>query len=146
MADSGISITRVFEASRDQLFTAWTTPEEYAQWLTMPPFTTSPDKISLDVRPGGKWRATLESDVAGELVFHGTYSEVVPSEKLVFSISDKAEETGETATITFNDLGGGKTEMVFEEGGGTMSADEIELAKQSWSGFFERLAAHVQAG
>ena len=46
--------------------------------------------VSMDVRPGGSWRATMFADAGRhEIRWKGEYREVVEPERLVFTISDQ---------------------------------------------------------
>ena len=109
-----ISITRVFDAPREQVWRAWTEPERLAAWWGKRGWSTPVSSVELDVRPGGVFRLNSINDEDGrELPMEGVYREVVEPERLVF------EGRGATSTVTFTDLGDGRTEMRFEA---TMSA------------------------
>ncbi len=58
------NVTRVIDAPREQVWRAFTEPERFAQWFGTPPHTTPLSTVSMDVRPGSEWRATMvhESD------------------------------------------------------------------------------------
>jgi uncharacterized protein YndB with AHSA1/START domain len=143
----GITITRVFDAPRELVFRAWTEPERFARWFGLADSEVPPSTVSMDLRPGGAWRATM---FAGpdrrEIRWWGVYHEVVPPERLVFTISDQPGDEAEVVTVVLTELGDGKTEMVFHQGGGHLSAEEYPRAKQGWSGFFERMAEHLAEG
>ena len=71
---------------------------------------SSRPQVSVDVRPGGRWRGCLRSTETGnDLRLGGVYREVVPPERLVFTFA--WEEEGErgletVVTITFAERGG----------------------------------------
>jgi uncharacterized protein YndB with AHSA1/START domain len=137
----GITITRVFDAPRELVFRAWTEPERFARWFGPGDSEVPPSTISMEVRPGGAWRATM---FAGpdrqEIHWKGVYREVVAPERLVFTITDQADGEHEVVTVILTELGDGKTEMVFHQGGGHLAAEEYPRAKHGWSVFFERMA------
>jgi uncharacterized protein YndB with AHSA1/START domain len=143
---AGITITRVFDAPRELVFRAWTEPKQFPRWFGPRDSEVPLSTVSMDVRPGGAWRATM---IAGpdrqEIRWKGVYREVVEPECLVFTISDQPDGEGEVVTVILTDLGDNKTEMVFHQGGGHLSAEEYGRARQGWSGFFERLAEHLAA-
>jgi uncharacterized protein YndB with AHSA1/START domain len=140
-----VTITRVFDAPRELVWRAWTEPEHFAEWFGTPPFTTPVSTISMDVRPGGAWRATMVSEADGtELPFHGVYREVVEPERLVLTFEDPNDPSNpnvEVLTVTFTDLGG-KTEVVCHQAG-HMPEEEYENLVEGYSGFFDRLAEHL---
>jgi uncharacterized protein YndB with AHSA1/START domain len=141
-ADRGITITRVFDAPREVVFKAWTEPARFAQWFGLRDSTVPLSSISMDLRAGGTWRATM---LAGpnrtEIPWKGVYLEVMALERLVFTLSDQPGDDHEVVTVILTDLGD-KTEMVFRQRGGHLSDGEYARAKEGWSAFFERLAEH----
>ena len=81
-ADDQILITREFDAPRELVFKAWTTPELVARWWAGERGKVT--SIEIDLRVGGTWRYVMEASEGGfEVAFHGEYQEIVPSERLV---------------------------------------------------------------
>ena len=142
-SEAGLTITRVFDAPREQVWKEWTEPERFADWYGGSESEVPVGTVSMDVREGGAWRATM---FAGpdrhEIRWKGEYREVVEPERLVFTVSDRPGDEYELVIVVLNDLGDGRTEMVFEQRGG-MSAEQYERAGQGWSGFFDRLAERL---
>jgi uncharacterized protein YndB with AHSA1/START domain len=136
-AEPGISITRVFDAPREVVWKEWTEPERFAAWYGGHEAEIPLSTISMDVRPGGRWRATMFYGADRiEMNWKGEYVEVVEPERLVFTVSDQPTEDYELVIVVLNDLGDGTTEMVFEQHG-RMSAEEYKAAGHGWSGFFD---------
>ena len=140
-----VTITRVFDAPRELVWKAWTEPEHFQHWFGGPPYTTPLETISMDVRPGGAWRATMVSEEDGsELPFAGHYREVVEPERLVLTFDDVDDPDNpnvEVLTVTFTDLGG-KTEVVAHQAG-HMPPEQYEALEQGYGTFFDQLAAHL---
>jgi uncharacterized protein YndB with AHSA1/START domain len=139
MAD-GITITRIFEAPRERVWREWTEPERFADWFGGPTAEVPLSSVSMDVREGGAWRATM---FAGpdrrEIQWTGEYREVDEPRRLVLTFSDRPGDDGfELVTVELVDLGDGRTEMRFEQRGG-MSPEQYERAGQGWSVFFDRM-------
>jgi uncharacterized protein YndB with AHSA1/START domain len=108
-----ITVRRVFDAPREAVWDAWTQPAQLAAWWGPRDWTTSPHDITLDVRPGGAMRVTSVSVEGAEMTTAGTLTEVVRPERLTFEEpSEDAWHDGATSTVTFTDLGDGRTEMV----------------------------------
>jgi uncharacterized protein YndB with AHSA1/START domain len=141
-----MTITRVFEAPRELVWKAWTEPERFAQWFGGPPYKTPVDTVSLDVRPGGAWRATMVSqDDGSELPFRGTYREVEEPERLVITfedVNDTSNKNVEVLTVTFTDLGG-KTEVVAHQAG-NMPEEQYPKLVEGYGTFFDQLAEHLK--
>jgi uncharacterized protein YndB with AHSA1/START domain len=144
-----VTITRVFEAPRELVWKAWTEPAQFAQWFGTPPYTTPESTISMDVKPGGAWAATMVHEQDGsELPFRGTYSEVVELERLVLTfedVDDPSNQDVEVLTVTFRDLGDDRTEVVAHQAG-HMPPEQYEALAQGYGGFFDRLAEHLARG
>jgi uncharacterized protein YndB with AHSA1/START domain len=139
----GITITRVFDATRERVWKEWTEPEAFADWFGGPGCEVPLATISMDVRPGGPWRAAMFCDGGRqEIQWRGEYREVVEPERLVFTVSDRPEDVYELITVLLTDLGDGRTEMFFQQRG-QLPAEAYERAKKGWSGFFDRMAERL---
>ena len=100
--------------------------------------------VSMDVKPGGSWRATMFAGPGRrEIHWNGEYREVGEPERLVLTLSDQpGEDAYELITVLLTDLGDGRTEMRFQQRG-AMSAEQYERAGEGWSSFFDRIAERV---
>jgi uncharacterized protein YndB with AHSA1/START domain len=76
-------LTRLLDAPRRALWRCWTEPALLKQWFAPAPYTTP--VAELDVRVGGASRIVMRSPEGQDLPFLGTYLEVVPERKLVFT-------------------------------------------------------------
>jgi uncharacterized protein YndB with AHSA1/START domain len=74
-------MTRVFDAPRELVFDAWTTPEHVQKWFGPRDWTLP--FCEIDLRPGGKWRYGMRSPEGQEMWMGGTYQEIVRPELLV---------------------------------------------------------------
>jgi uncharacterized protein YndB with AHSA1/START domain len=139
--EQGLTITRVFDAPRERVWREWTEPEPFADWFGGSGAEVPVSSVSMDVRPGGAWRATMFTEPGRrEIQWTGEYREVVEPERLVFTVSDQPDRDAyELVTVVLTDLGDGRTEMHFEQRGG-MSPEQYERAGQGWGSFFDRMA------
>jgi uncharacterized protein YndB with AHSA1/START domain len=146
MAD-GIEITRVFDAPRERVWQEWTEPERFADWFGGDEAEIPIASVSMDVREGGAWRATMFfGPDRRESHWHGEYQEVVPPERLVLTMSDKPVGDGyERVAVVLTDLGDGRTEMQFEQRG-DMGPDQYDAAGKGWGKFFDRMARRLASG
>jgi uncharacterized protein YndB with AHSA1/START domain len=141
---AGITTTRLFDAPRERVWKEWTEPERFADWFGGPESEVPLSTVSMDVRPGGWWRATMFAEPGRrEIQWKGEYREVVEPERLVFTVSDQpGEDAYELVTVVLTDLGDGRTEMLFHQRG-RLPAEVYERAKEGWSLFFDRIAERL---
>jgi uncharacterized protein YndB with AHSA1/START domain len=151
MADSkpaadqpGITITRVFDAPRERVWREWTEPERFADWFGGTEAEIPVSSVSMDVRVGGAWRATMFAGPGRhEIRWKGSYREVMEPERLVFTVSDQpGDGPYELVSVVLSELGDGRTHMHFEQRG-TLAREEYEHAGQGWSKFFDRMTARL---
>jgi uncharacterized protein YndB with AHSA1/START domain len=102
--DRDVVVVRSFNAPRELVFDAWTTPALVQRWLLGPPGWTMP-VCEMDVRPGGKYRWRWRSDENGaEFGFSGEFREVVRPARIVhverYEPGDVGGEMGEALVTT----------------------------------------------
>ena len=149
-------ITRVFDAPRALVWEAWTNPKYVMQWWGPKGFTAPVCKI--DFRVGGKFLCCMRSPDGQEGWNGGEYHEIVPHEKIVYSLyfadsnGNKVDPAqygmeheaidGARDMVIFEDFGNGQTKL-------TMIGNEtMEEAKNSgqldgWNEIFEKVAAVI---
>ena len=107
--DDQILITREFDAPKQLVYKAFTTPELVKRWWNAKRGEVTVAEI--DLRVGGKWRYVMIAYDGSEVGFHGEYREIVPNERLV-------------STEVYEGL----PEGVSEEQGGTLNTTTFEEA------------------
>jgi uncharacterized protein YndB with AHSA1/START domain len=58
-ADQDVLITRIFDAPREQVFKAWTDPDEVVAWYGPAQMEVARDSVRIDARVGGRWELTM---------------------------------------------------------------------------------------
>lgn len=143
------TITRLFDAPRDIVFRAWTDPWHLSQWFGPQGCTTPRDTVSVDVRPGGQWRATMVRDDNGqEYATGGVYREVDEPARLVFTWTDPTSPAERpTQSLVSIDLTerDGKTEMTFRQTG-FRTEEERDGVHSGWSSGFDKLGSYLAGG
>jgi uncharacterized protein YndB with AHSA1/START domain len=109
--------TRTFNAPARIVFEAWAKPELFKRWWVPKSMGMSLRSCEMDIRVGGKYRLEFEPD---GMAFFGTYLEVTPPSRLVWT----NEESGE---------GGPVTTVILEENGGTtlLTLHELYPSKEA---------------
>lgn len=103
-------VTRTFNGPARLLFEAWTRPELFKQWWLPKSMGMSLRSLEMDVRVGGQYRLEFEPD---GMAFFGTYLEVTPPSRLVWT-NEEGGEGAAVTTVTFEEKGG-KTLLVMHE-------------------------------
>ena len=102
-------VTRTVNGPARIVFEAWTKPELFRQWWVPKSMGMSLRSCEMDVRVGGKYRLEFE---LGAMAFFGTYLEVTPHSRLVWTNEEGGE--GSVTTVTFEEERG-KTLLVMHE-------------------------------
>ena len=92
-----IVLTRMFAATREQVFAAWTRPEHVTCWWD--PTGRPLAECEIDLRPGGAFRF-VNQQTAATHQFAGLYREIAPPDYLVF------EAMGATGRVVLEEIGG----------------------------------------
>jgi uncharacterized protein YndB with AHSA1/START domain len=103
-----IRITRDFAATPAQLYRAHTDPELFVRWTGPDGMTTTLHRW--DASTGGSWRYVATRD-ATEFGFHGCFHEVRPDRIVQTFTWDGDPDEVALQTLTFEDLGGGRTRL-----------------------------------
>ena len=109
-SDRELVVTRTFNAPPRIVFEAWTKPELFKRWWLPQSMGMALRSLQMDVRVGGKYRLEFEPD---GMAFFGTYLEVTPPSRLVWS-NEEGGEGGPITTVTLEEKDG-KTLLVMSE-------------------------------
>ncbi len=143
-----MTANRVIEASPERVYEAFLDPDELAQWL--PPTGFSAEVHHLEPEEGGTFRATFtgETEALADQghSFGGTYRELSPGERIVYTESfdtDEPSMAGEmTVTATFEAVPDGTEITVRQEG--IPEAIPPSDANEGWNDSLGNLAALVE--
>jgi len=141
--------TRVFDAPRELVFSAFTDPKHLAQWWGPTGFTTTTH--SFDFRVGGVWRFVMHGPDGRDYQNRVIYEEIVRPERLVYRHTgdEDVEPVQFSQTLTFEDLGNSKTRLIWH--GVFPSAAERDRVIKEYGAdkglvqTMARLAEHVAA-
>lgn len=156
MATKTLTITRTFDAPVQRVWEAWTDPEQIKKWWGPAIFTVP--AIKNDLRVGGKghfcMRGPAGSDFDKDMWSLVVYKEIVPLQKIVwvdhFSDADgnivSPKDFGMPGewpeemlvTITFKDLGDGRTELTLVHTG--HPEEMAGFAEQGWNESLDKFA------
>ena len=112
-SDREVVVTRTFDAPARLVFEAWTNPELFKQWWVPRSMGMTLRSCELDVRTGGEYRLVFGDDAAKPMAFFGTYLDVVPNQRIVWT-NEESGADGSVTTVTFEEKNG-KTTLVMSE-------------------------------
>jgi uncharacterized protein YndB with AHSA1/START domain len=128
-----ILITRSFAAPIEKVWDAWTNPETAVKWWG-PKDWTSPE-IKIDLHEGGTYLFCMRSPEGKDFWSTGTYEEIIPMIKLVFTDSFSDEKGNIMDPVKFGmDLDfprESKVEVTFDEQDDNVTKLEIKYLPES---------------
>lgn len=123
-----LRVSEFIKSPRAKVFKAWVDPDLMKKWFC--PEGLRPGKVEADIRVGGKFRGEMIAPDATYTAM-GTYQEIIPNEKIVFSHGWEGEEYHETqVTILFKDKDGGTEIILTHEG--LLSKESAKGHEEGW--------------
>lgn len=130
-----ITVETTVNAPIDQVWKAYTTPEDIMLWNTASDdwHTT---KSTVDLRVGGEFTSRMEAkDGSFGFDFAGTYTKIERNQRIEYSFGDR------TGAVEFNTSAGGVMVRV------TFDAEQehpVEQQRQGWQSILDNFARHVK--
>ena len=138
-ANITLQVKRTFRAPRAQVFRAWTDRAELARWFA-PSAEYTTVVPELELRVGGRYRVEMHHKGGNVHRVFGTYQEIKPPEKIVFTWrwdGDMSQEDS-VVTIEFHDLGNSTEVTLAHER--LPSTEERDKHAHGWNGCMDQLA------
>jgi uncharacterized protein YndB with AHSA1/START domain len=140
---SEFTVTRVFRAPREMVFSAFFDPEQLAQFWGPAGVHTPVESIVTEGRVGGRFVNTMVADDGSwESTMTATIVDFVEPERFTFRIDDGGIES----RSTFVDLGDGRTEVTIHQVNVPLDflTDEAQAGFRSSLDKFERFLVQAQ--
>jgi len=96
----GFTLTRELDATPEQIWNAWTVPDEMAEWWHPRDLHTPREAVDADLRVGGAYRYTMVDEAGETHPSGGVYREVTPTEKLVFTWGDPSVDPDDNPIVS----------------------------------------------
>ena len=141
-SDEKLVVSRWFRAKREAVYAAWTEPEIMRKWFC--PRDLQLVSAEADVRVGGRFRAEMSNGSETHTV-QGTYREVVPGQRLVFSHQwQELDAVVTVVTVEFVDRDGGTLVSLTHEG--FRNRDSKQGHEGGWESTFDSLQHFLAEG
>ena len=145
--DREIVLTRVFDAPRPLVYSAWTDAEHAMKWFGPKGFTCTLHEM--DVRVGGRWRFDMIGPDGTLYTNRVEYLEISPNERLVFWHGSDIDNDPKRfyVTLTFDEQANNKTVLTLRQLHPTKAQRDaklgfgaVELGMQT----MDKLAEHLR--
>lgn len=155
MNDTEIQLHQEFNAPVQDIWNAWTQPEQIAEWWGPEGFLTKVD--TFDFKPQGAWRYVMTDDQTGvEYPSEGLFVEIVENEKIVttdaFDDADLAKNpylpSGMVLTVNFDvvsDVTSKVTVTITHRSAEDKAKHEAMGVVAGWESSFNSLNAFLQS-
>lgn len=110
MSELELTISRTIPASREAVFNAWLSPKILAQFMTTPMGGTRPTQVTNDPIKGGRFSIVMMNEDK-EIPHAGTYLEIDPHSRLVFTWESPYSLDDSVVTIDLAEPEPGKTDL-----------------------------------
>ncbi len=135
-----LTLKRRLNAPPAKVYEAWTDPEKILKWFG--PDAGPVKSAKLDVREGGSYAITFFTEDGEEHNVSGTYLEVVPDRKLVFTWAWRTMPERESQlTVTMKPDGDGTLLTLFHEK--FFDAEARDRHEYGWTGCLDKLVAFL---
>jgi uncharacterized protein YndB with AHSA1/START domain len=140
-ASHKITVVRIFDATPDELYEAWTDITMLRRWFG--------HKVEAEVRLGGRYRVENPGENGGTFAHEGEYQILEPGRRIrktfTYVGTGVTEPTGyvdEYIDISFREISPGRTELTLVNAwsGKGMPPDEEEAAGDGWELWLDQLA------
>jgi uncharacterized protein YndB with AHSA1/START domain len=143
--DATLHVQRILDAPRERVFRAWTDPAWIARWWGSP---DGVKHIEVDFRVGGHYRYTVKEPSGDAWYLVGTYQEITPPEKLVYTwaFENTLADYGPATLVTVEFVAhGDQTEVIVTHE--RFQSDESRIAHSGgWEQCLDEIAALLREG
>ena len=139
MTDLTLNVTRLIKASPERIFNAWLDPAMMTRFMVPRP-DMHVSAVTSDAKVGGRFHVMMVGDK--EYPHEGTYQEITPFSRLVFTWEAPWSAPGTTVTLSLTATEDGTqvdlTQIRF------MSEESRDNHTEGWTGMLENLAKTLE--
>jgi len=134
------AVTRTLSAPREIVFDALTKPEHFAVWFGTAEVEVPQETLSMDVRPGGAFRAVMHLPDGNRIHWAGTYIEVDPPARVAMTLTDQpGDDAGLPVIFDLETVEGG-TQLTVRQDRSDFSDEQVAATIEGYNSFFDSLA------
>jgi uncharacterized protein YndB with AHSA1/START domain len=138
------TITRTLRAPRELVFEAITKPEHFAVWFGTAAVEVPQDSLTMDVRPGGDFRAVMLLPDGNRIDWSGSYVEVDPPSHLAMTLTDQpGDDTGLPVLFDLEEVDGG-TQLTIRQDRSDFSDEQVAATIAGYNTFIDDIEAVLE--
>jgi uncharacterized protein YndB with AHSA1/START domain len=131
-----ITVETTVHASAQEVWHAWTTPQDIMQWNAASADWHTP-RATVDLRVGGAFVSRMEAkDGSTGFDLKGSYTRIVPQQRIEFALED-----ARLVQVEFIAAPGGVTVRETFDAEGTHTPEQ---QRQGWQAILDNFARHVE--
>ena len=138
------TITRTLAAPRELVFDALTKPEHFAVWFGTAAIEVPQETLSMDVRPGGDFRAVMHLPDGNLIHWAGRYVEVDPPARLAMTLTDQpGDDAGLPVIFDLETVPEG-TQLTIRQDRSDFSDEQVAATIAGYNAFIDDIALIVE--
>jgi uncharacterized protein YndB with AHSA1/START domain len=131
------TITRDLRAPRELVFEAISTPEHFAVWFGTAAVRVPQESLTMDVRPGGAFRAVMELPDGNRIDWAGEYVDVDPPSHLSMTLTDRpGEHAGLPVHFDLDEIESG-TRLTIRQHRADFTDDQVTATIAGYNAFID---------
>ena len=134
------TVTRTLAAPREIVFDALTKPEHFAVWFGTAEVEVPQDTLSMDVRPGGAFRAVMHLPDGNLINWAGTYIEVDPPARVAMTLTDQPGDDAGLPVIFDLEAVDGGTQLTVRQDRSDFSDEQVAATIAGYNAFLDDMA------
>lgn len=131
------TITRTLRAPRELVFEAITKPEHFAVWFGTAAVEVPQDSLTMDVRPGGEFKAVMLLPDGNRIDWAGSYVAVDPPSHLAMTLTDQpGDDVGLPVLFDLEEVDGG-TQLTIRQDRSDFSDEQVAATIAGYNAFID---------
>ena len=142
------TVTRTLRAPRELVFETLTKPEHFAVWFGTAAVEVPRDSLTMDVRPGGAFRAVMLLPDGHRIDWTGEYKAVEPPSHLAMTLSDQPVDDVGLPVLFYLESDGDATVLTIRQDRSDFTDEQVAATIAGYNSFIddiERVLADLQS-
>lgn len=134
------TITRELAAPRELVFETLTRPEHFAVWFGTAAVEVPQESLTMDVRPGGDFRAVMLLPDGNQINWSGEYVAVDPPSHLAMTLSDQPGDDAGLPVLFDLEATETGTRLTIRQDRSDFSDEQVAMTIEGYTAFIDDIA------